>query len=209
MKIDLHIHTHPRSPCSSLRPEELVREAQKAGVQGICVTEHGVLWTKEEVERLSSNEEGIRVFRGIEVTTDQGDILVFGYYGDLPRVVPIVELRRKIAASCGFMVAAHPFRGFLLFGIGQLNLTPEQASQRPVFSLVDAIEIGNSKVTDQENQMAREVAARIGLPGVAGSDAHAPGEVGRWVTIFEKDIADEEQLVEELRGGRFSVLRQG
>jgi hypothetical protein len=35
--------------------------------------------------------------------------------------------------------------------------------------------------------------------------AHRLDEVGRWVTDFERAIENEQQLVEELRAGRFSI----
>ena len=101
------------------------------------------------------------------------------------------------------MIAAHPFRGFKTFGIGQLQMTVEQACKRKVFDFVDAIEIRNGSVSDQENEMAARVAVRLGLPGTGGSDAHQVDAVGKCTTEFEREIADERQLLEELRAGRF------
>ena len=42
--------------------------------------------------------------------------------------------------------------------------------------------------------MATRVAARLGLPGTAGSDAHQVDEVGKWTTDFEREIENEQQL---------------
>ena len=106
------------------------------------------------------------------------------------------------------MIAAHPFRGFKTFGIGQLQMTVEKACTRKVFDFVDAIEVGNGKLSDEENDMAVQVAARLGLPGTAGSDAHRVDEVGRWATDFEREIANERELVAELRSGRFTVVNE-
>jgi hypothetical protein len=105
------------------------------------------------------------------------------------------------------MIAAHPFRGFLLFGFSELSLSVEEAAARDVFQYVDGLEICNCKVTDGENDLARQVAERLGLPGVGGSDAHAVHEVGRCVTVFEENIEDEKELVAQIRAGRFSVSR--
>ncbi len=74
-----------------------------------------------------------------------------------------------------------------------------------MFDFVDAIEIRNGNDSDEENDMAAQVAARLGLPGTAGSDAHEVDEVGKWTTDFEREIENEQQLVEELRAGRFAV----
>lgn len=205
MKIDLHIHTSPRSPCSSIDPLDLIEEARRIGLDGICLTEHGLVWRQEEVEKLAKAAGGIRIFRGMEVTTNQGDVLVLGHYRDIGAIVAIEELSREVTSSGGFMIAAHPFRGFLLFGVTQLQMSVERASQRSLFRYVDALEVGNCKVTEPENEMARQVAERLGLPGAAGSDAHRLEEVGRWVTVFEREIRDDEELRAELRAGRFSV----
>jgi hypothetical protein len=104
------------------------------------------------------------------------------------------------------MIAAHPFRGFKTFGIGQLQLTVEQACQRKALEYVDALEIGNGKLSPDENDMAREVAEKLDLPGTGGSDAHRVDEVGKWVTVFEKEIRDERELVQALHAGRYTAV---
>lgn len=204
MRVDLHIHTRPKSPCSAIDPPALLEEARRAGLDGICLTEHQNPWSPGEVEELMK-AGGIRVFQGNEITTNQGDILVFGYDREVKGVVPIQDLRKEVEAVGGLMIAAHPFRGFLLFGISQLQLDLEQACKRSVFQHVDGLEIHNCKVTDPENDMARRVAERLGLLGVAGSDAHRLDEVGKCVTIFEREIRAEQELIEEIRAGRFTI----
>jgi hypothetical protein len=56
--------------------------------------------------------------------------------------------------------------------------------------------------------MAAKVATRLGLPGTAGSDAHRVDEVGKWTTDFEREIENEQELIEELRAGRFTTVSQ-
>ncbi|MDP4979691.1 MAG: PHP domain-containing protein [Desulfobacterales bacterium] len=206
MRIDLHIHTAPRSACSYIDPLALVIEARRLKLDGICLTEHQVLWDSADVDKLA-REGGIKVFRGNEFTTNQGDILVFGLYKDIKELMIIQELREAVQTAGGFMIAAHPFRGFKTFGIGQLQMTVEQACKRKMLEFVDAIEIGNGKLSPEENEMARKVSERLGLAGTGGSDAHRVDEVGKWLTVFEKEIQDENQLVEELHAGRFSAVK--
>jgi predicted metal-dependent phosphoesterase TrpH len=202
MRIDLHIHTSPLSACSYIAPLELVCEARRLSLDGICLTEHQVIWNLDEVDQLA-REGGIKVFRGNEFTTNQGDVLVFGFYEDIKELMIIQELREEVQKAGGYMIAAHPFRGFKTFGIGQLQMTVQQAGKRKVFEFVDAVEIGNGKLSEDENDMARKVAEDLGLPGTGGSDAHRVDEIGTWITVFEKDIENEIQLVEELHAGRF------
>ena len=206
MRIDLHIHTAPLSACSYIDPLELIKEARRLEIDGICLTEHQVVWDSTEVDQLS-RDAGIRIFRGNEFTTNQGDILVFGFYEDIKELLIIQELRNKVTAAGGYMIAAHPFRGFKTFGIGQLQLTVEQACKRKVLEFVDAVEIGNGKLSPDENEMAGKVAEKLGLPGTGGSDAHRVDEIATWVTDFEKDIEDEGDLLRELHAGRFKAAQ--
>jgi len=207
MRIDLHTHTSPRSPCSNIDPLELIREASRLKLDGICLTEHQVLWQPEELEELARGAQ-IAILRGNEFTTNQGDVLVFGYEQDVKDLLTIQELRDRVVAAGGFMIAAHPFRGFKTFGIGHLQMNVEQACEWKVFDFVDAIEVRNGNDSEEESAMAAQVAARLGLPGTAGSDAHEVDEVGKWTTDFERQIENEQQLVEELRAGRFAASNE-
>ena len=202
MRIDLHIHTAPLSACSYIAPHELVQEARRLRLDGICLTEHQVLWDPADVDKLA-REAGIKIFRGNEFTTNQGDVLVFGFYEDIKELMMIQELRETVQKAGGYMIAAHPFRGFKTFGIGQLNMTVAQASKRKVFEFVDAVEIGNGKLSPDENDMARKVAQKLNLPGTGGSDAHRIDELATWVTVFEENIENEQGLLQELHAGRF------
>lgn len=208
MRIDLHIHTSPRSACSYLDPLELIQEARRLKLDGICLTEHQVLWDIGDVEELA-RQGGIKIFRGNEFTTNQGDILVFGFYKDIKELLMIQELKEEVKTAGGFMIAAHPFRGFKTFGIGQLQMTVEQACQRKALEFVDALEVGNGKLSPDENDMARKVAEKLNLPGTGGSDAHRVDEVGKWVTVFEKEIRDERELVQALHAGRYTAVKAG
>ena len=207
MRIDLHVHTSLRSPCSAIEPETLIREAHRRGLDGICLTEHQVIWKPDEIEFLTRSGPPLKIFRGNEFTTNQGDILVFGYDEDVKELLLIQDLREAVLKVGGFMIAAHPFRGFKTFGIGQLEMTPEQGARRRIFNFVDAIEIGNGKLSAEENEMAEKVSQILGLPGVVGSDAHRIDEIGRWVMDFERDIETESELIEEMKAGNYKVVK--
>ncbi|MFH1123256.1 MAG: PHP-associated domain-containing protein, partial [Pseudomonadota bacterium] len=97
-------------------------------------------------------------------------------------------------------------RGFLVFGVDQLGMTPEKAMGRPLFEAVDAIEALNSKVTEKENRFSFEVAECLGLPATGGSDAHEVSEVGIFATRFSRNIRNEADLVEALRSGNCSPV---
>jgi len=204
MKIDLHLHTHPRSQCSYIDPADLVAEAKKIGLDGICLTEHQVLWDDDAVRELAS-DSGLMIFRGNEITTAQGDVLVFGLEKDIQGIITIQELQQEVQAAGAYSILAHPFRGFKTFGVSDLQMSVDQACKKKALQYVNAVEIRNGKVTVQDNEMARKVAERLELPGTGGSDAHNLDDIGTYVTVFEQDIQDDRQLVAALHGGIFTT----
>lgn len=208
MFLDLHLHTTAYSPCSTMTPEELMYAAKGAGLDGVCVTEHNRIWKAEDARALSQ-KHGLAVFRGVEVTTIGGDILVFGVDEDFHEGIwTAAKLKKKVDAAGGIAIAAHPFRGFLVFGFGELQLDLQEAIDNPTFHEVHGLEVCNSMVTDRENDFARQVAEELGLLMVGGSDAHKPEAVGTCVTHFPDVLADEKELVEALRNRRFTLERR-
>lgn len=203
--IDLHVHTHPASPCSSAPVEQVIEEAKRIGLGGICLTDHNHVWEPGEVEDLRQRH-GFLILRGNEITTDQGDMVVFGLERDVQGIIELEDLRKEVVSAEGFIIVVHPFRGFLTFGVGDLGLTPEKAMERPLFKQVDAVEVLNGKVTEKENGFAREVAGGLGLPVTGGSDAHEVSEVGLYATRFSTVIRDEKELIEALRTARYSPV---
>ena len=205
---DLHVHTVRGSSDSSLTPEQLVSEATRLGLSGVCLTEHSGGWEQPEMDR-AFKDAGIAVFRALEVDTDMGHILVFGmhrYVGGMHRAS---DLRKAVNHAGGVMISAHPFRNFfnkppyntnLLFPNSQpIPESVDAASDHPLFKLVDDIEVVNGSNTDQENRHASTVADVLGFNGTGGSDVHSSHGLGRGVTIFDRDIQGEADLVKALK----------
>ncbi len=200
--IDLHLHSYPASRCSTANVDDLIVAAKKIDLDAVCLTDHNHVWSPNDIEDLKQ-KHGFQVFRGNEITTDQGDMLVFGMHRDVKGIINLSDLNKMVEPAGGFMIAAHPFRGFLVFNTSQIGMTVEKAMQRSVYQRVNALEVLNGKVTGPENDFAAEVAAGLGLPGTAGSDAHAVSDVGRYVTCFQKSIGNEQDLVKALKSGNY------
>lgn len=203
MIIDLHTHSYPASPCSSVSVEDLIVNAKQKGLNGICLTDHNYVWDQRTVEQLSEHYEFL-VLRGNEITTNQGDMIVFGFEKNIKGIIRLEDLKKEVDKAKGFIIAAHPFRGFLTFGVSQLGLTIEKAVQRSLFKSVNAIETLNGKVTQKENSFAAEVAKALNLPQTGGSDAHLADEVGIYATRFTDTIKNENDLVQALRDKNYS-----
>jgi predicted metal-dependent phosphoesterase TrpH len=197
MLIDLHVHTAVSSPCSQIDPAQLVKAAADTALDALCVTEHEETEGAEVAYALGKRGNFL-VLRGIEVYTDLGDMIVFGPSRErYPTMTPFKELLAEVHSSGGILVLCHPCRG-----AHDLFDTMEPALADFLLSNVDAVETRNGGSSPEANQAAERMADRYGLPGVGGSDAHFLMQLGRCLTVFERVIRNEEDLVREIKAGR-------
>jgi predicted metal-dependent phosphoesterase TrpH len=207
LKIDLHIHTTAGSADSNLRPPVLRERAIALGLDAVTISEHFRIWSPLEAAELAA-DTGLTVFRGMEWNTELGHVLVIGVDQYRPELRGAAELRRYVVERDGVMIAAHPFRHAfdpipaLWKAHKSSDVSLDAACRHPVFEIVDAVEILNGASTDRENDLAAQVADRLGLPGVGGSDAHYAEDVGRAVTLLEASVCDERGLIDAIRAGR-------
>ena len=71
---------------------------------------------------------------------------------------------------------------------------------------VEVIETLNGGSRGTENEEAIALATEYGYHGVGGSDAHIVSFIGRCATKFHNDVGSIDDLVRELRGGRFEAV---
>ena len=209
MIIDMHVHTSQASPDSNLSPDELVSEARRIGLDGVCLSEHGGGWDKWAFERFAEKYPDMLLIRALEVDTEYGHIGTFGLDAYVSGIHRIETLRKVVDACGGFLISVHPFRRFfekpplnksLLFK-GPVSL--EEAARHPVFDITDAVEVVNGACTLRENEFALQAAQALGKPCTAGSDAHSYHGLGSGATVFERTITSQEEFLEELHAGRF------
>lgn len=79
MLIDMHLHTR-RSKDSTLSFPDAVEAARKAGVDAICVTDHGRFTSEQEIAEMTERT-GFLIFGGAEMNTALGHFLVYDVPG--------------------------------------------------------------------------------------------------------------------------------
>jgi len=206
--IDLHCHTFPLSDDSFLSPDQLVERAKAVGLDGVCLTEHDFAWEPHKARDLAERHNFL-VIPGIEVNTEDDHILVFGLNHYVYRMHRVAQLAQLVAEAGGAMFAPHPYRrltSLLRMDDDLWTMALERAAANPAFRHVCALEAINGRATQDENLFSWQLCARLGLPAVAGSDAHEPSDVGTCATRFQRPIADVEDLVRELKAGRFHAV---
>lgn len=160
---------------------------KSAGLDGFAITDHDSIEGVKEMEGLSTTGDFI-IIPGIEVTTKHGHVLGLGVRELIPKGLPADETVELIKERGGIAVAAHPF-----WLTGKPGLVHK--------AKFDAIESFNSRAYFLANRLAYEYAKRNRIPVTAGSDGHAPDEIGlAWTSVNCGRNAEE--VLEEIRSGR-------
>lgn len=60
MQLDLHVHASWDSSDSGLSLPELVIEARRAGLDGVCIAGHATVWDRYQLERFSTQHDMVR-----------------------------------------------------------------------------------------------------------------------------------------------------
>lgn len=203
----MHIHSRRYSGCSNIDPAQLIDRARQAGLDGIALTEHGIRWPDEEIERLqaASGFPDFLVIPGQEVACYsfyghfEGEFLVFGYPASLGSNKSIGTILEMVHASGGVVAAAHPFKkqphgGY--YGAG--DTTGELA--------IDALEVEHPSYDPESRKKARAVMQASGIAGLGCSDAHELRQVGVCRTRFDRFVGSTADLCREIRAGRLEAV---
>ena len=206
MIIDIHTHTYPTSVDSFIDADELIEQAKSIGLDGVCITDHDGFWDHREVDDLSKRHNFL-VLPGCEVTTEEGHVLVYGLRKYIFGMHRATFVKEKLDREEGAMVVAHPYRRAYRKGAhtsesAYLEML-EMASRNQVFDMVNAVEVYNGRGLEEENAFSHDLAKWFDLPGTGASDAHKLEDIGTYATEFERRITCLDDLITELRAGRF------
>jgi predicted metal-dependent phosphoesterase TrpH len=194
--VDLHCHTSA-SFDSLATPGAVVRAAAARGLTHLAITDHDRIDGALEAQSRAAKEgRGLVVLIGQEIRTSEGDLIgLFLHEPILPGLSP-TEAIAAVRAQGGVVGMPHPFDRFR-GSLGRGEATGIEA----LAGLVDWIETWNARLlVGDGNGQAAELAARVGTPGVAVSDAHTTMEVGIAATIMSGDPGTADGLRAALAG---------
>ena len=172
VRFDLHVHTNHSDGTDSA--EEIIRQAEKIGLDGIGITDHDTFGGLHEALEIDTT---LIIVPGIEISTCKGHILAYGVTdGEFEIGLTPAETVDQIHRAGGIAVPAHPF-DYIRLGIKDEIYNIES----------DAIEVINGCITlGSWNDKARKAALELDLPMIAGSDGHSTEEIGIAWTDFVK-----------------------
>lgn len=186
IKLDLHIHScYSEDAIGS--PKEIIKHAQKKGLQGIAITDHNSI--KGSLNALKIKPKNFIVIPGLEISTTDGHILALGTKNNFTRGLSVEETVEQICDTGGIPIVPHLFRR--MSGIKKKKLAP--LSKR-----VPAIEVFNGCSLPKTNIKTAKVAKEFNLGGIGGSDAHDPLYIGYGYTTVDSTDITADTIISEI-----------
>ena len=174
-------------------------------VDGLVLTEHRKFDFDKDYSALARDNDVV-ILKGSELDTDCGHFLIYGVTEELARRIDFSKVGVNAiqllydTEECGAIaVPAHPGR----LGIGLYEFIENGAD----FSQIRVVEALNGSNRPGEQDRAEELIGRYGYLGTGGSDAHLVSAIGTCMTRFEHPMADERELVRQLKTGGFTAVR--
>jgi len=181
LKADLHIHTMFSMDCDTPL-EKIVRRCQQLGINCIAIADHGIVDGALMMQKLAP----FRVIVAEEILTTQGEIMGMFLKETIPGGLTPPEAIKRIRAQGGLVNIPHPFETIRSSALKEWAIGE-------IAGDIDLMEVLNSRSPFAANSdKARAFAAKHGIPGSAGSDAHTVYEIGNaYVEMPEFNNKDE------------------
>ena len=177
-------------------PEHILEACVRRGIDRIAITDHNAIDGASEAATLDPE----RVIIGEEIMTTQGELLGYFMKEFIPPGLTPQETISRLRAQGAFISVAHPF-DYIRQGAWKEGALLE------ILDLVDALEIFNARTwSSKANRRAEELAKQRGLLRTAGSDAHAPLEIGRAVMNLQS-FNDAESMRQSLSTATIQARR--
>jgi predicted metal-dependent phosphoesterase TrpH len=186
VKADLHVHTI-YSKDSIIKPKELIYYAKRSGLNAVAVTDHNNV---EGAFKIAKENPDFLIIPGMEVSSLNGHIVALNVAERVPRDLSADETVKSIHEAGGIAIACHPF-AWLKGSIGKY-----------VTAKFDAVEALNASAFpfSMASKKAGELAERLRLPRVAGTDAHYGPVIGRAYTLIDAEPTVESVVAAIVRG---------
>ena len=219
-RYETHMHTLPVSKCARQSVRQNLEFYADLGYDGIFITNHFLdgninidkeLPYEEKIEfyfsdyyeaKKLSEEIGIKVFLGVEISYRGTDFLIFGLDKEWFLKHPeIMDMRKSdelefLISEGALVIQAHPYREDK--HINHIRLFPRS---------VHGIETINASRPDFENTMADAYADAYKLLKIAGSDNHAGQKAKRLAGVeFETPLIDEADFIQRVKNGESKIF---
>ena len=219
-RYETHLHTLPVSKCARQSVRQNLEFYASLGYDGIFITNHFLdgninidknlpyeeqleFYFSDYYEALKLSEEiGIKVFLGVEISYRGTDFLIYGLDKEWFLAHPeIMDMKKSeelafLIENGALVIQAHPYREDR--HINHIRLFPR---------CVHGVEVINASRPDFENAMADAYANAYQLLKIAGSDNHAGNNVKRLAGIeTSSPLLSEQDFISRVKSGDITLF---
>jgi len=181
LKADLHIHTKYSLDCDTTL-EKIIKRCNELKINCIAIADHGTAEGGLAMQKIAP----FKVIVAEEILTTEGEIMGMFLKETIPSGITPREVIKRIREQGGLVNIPHPFE--TIRGSALKDRVIDEIAQD-----IDLMEVLNSRSPFPTNSnKARDFAAKHGIPGSAGSDAHTIYEIGNaYIEIPEFNTKEE------------------
>ena len=219
-RYETHLHTLPVSKCARQSVRQNLEFYASLGYDGIFITNHFLdgninidknlpyeeqleFYFSDYYEALKLSEEiGIKVFLGVEISYRGTDFLIYGLDKEWFLAHPeIMDMKKSeelafLIENGALVIQAHPYREDR--HINHIRLFPR---------CVHGVEVINASRPDFENAMADAYANAYQLLKIAGSDNHAGNNVKRLAGIeTSSPLLNEQDFISRVKNDDITLF---
>ncbi|HEV8594054.1 MAG TPA: PHP-associated domain-containing protein [Thermoplasmata archaeon] len=214
---DMHFHTNHSDAYTTVR--SALSLAKRKGV-GLAITDHNTASGALEAFRMQT---GVLVIPGMEVSSEDGPHILLFFYdlgemvefyhreiekrkGKSPYLATTLSTEDLLECTSRYncvRAAPHPY-GYLVFNRGVAKCVEKGYLGQETLSRLEAIEVINGGMTRNLNRRASDLADKLGLGLVGGTDGHIMRDLGNVLTCAESD--DVEGFLSDIEHRRTFVV---
>lgn len=204
MIAELHCHTRssklPYFPLfydAVMEVWELLDKCVSLGIEVLAITDHDSMFNSGIAKHIIEEKKlPIILIPACEISSKDGHILAYGISKEIPSGLGVTETIERIHTQGGLAVAAHPF--IPVFSLGKKIFREK----------FDGIEAYNSSAGRLINKKGLEAAEYLGLPAIAGSDAHSVSGLGTGRVVFSRPVKNWQEALKLIVKKEFLIERQ-
>ena len=195
VKADLHIHTEYSMDCT-MPLSRVIKCCLEKGINCIVISDHGTIEGALEMQKIAP----FTVIVAEEIRTPYGEVMGMFLKEGIPNGTSLEEAIAGIKTQGGLVAIPHPFDTLRGMGVGN-KVLEEHVEQ------IDIIEVFNARSPFlRYSTRAQIFAQKHAIPGIAGSDAHTPNEIGN-AHIEMPEFNDKDEFLQALTRGKISGHR--
>jgi predicted metal-dependent phosphoesterase TrpH len=197
LKADLHVHTRYSKDCQTPL-DKIIKRCLEVGINCLAITDHNTAAGALEMQKIAP----FKVIVAEEILTTRGEIIGMFLKETISSGLSPRETIDRIRSQGGLVDIPHPLEK--LRGSSLMDDAMEE-----IAADIDLMEVLNSRSPRHANSnKARDFAARHGIPGGAGSDAHTVFEIGN-AYIEIPDFNTPEEFLKSVAAGKIHGKRSG